>query len=115
MHSPICSPEISRPILILRLLRYCEALNKNSGKPKKDDLTCKKEHNAKGPWGFDVAKFAYKYDGKDYKKAGKNKIGSWDAGLLNRRIRREGVGICLYRCLFLLEFRVIVICLSGIE
>ena len=51
---------------------YCEALNKNSGKPKKDDLTCKKEHNAKGLWGFDVAKFAYKYDDKDYKKVGKN-------------------------------------------
>lgn len=52
---------------------YCKALNKHQGKPNKKDPICQKGNKANGPWGFDVADYAYHYNGKVYQKAGKNK------------------------------------------
>lgn len=39
----------------------------------KNDPICQKGGDGKGPWGFDVADYAYHYNGKVYQKAGKNK------------------------------------------
>ncbi|KAF3483266.1 uncharacterized protein GIQ15_02590 [Arthroderma uncinatum] len=50
---------------------YCQALHDNGGKSDKHNAICKSGGGGSGSWGFDVADYAYQYNGDKFKKVDK--------------------------------------------